>query len=52
LGNQIGRGYFGVVRKGLNLETGDFVAIKTVSIQQFDNQKFLNIEVRSKPMNE
>ena len=32
LGQQLGKGGFGVVWEGRNVKTGDFVAIKSVSI--------------------
>lgn len=44
LGNELGRGFYGVVRKALNIETGDFVAVKTMSLAGFDELVLENIE--------
>jgi len=42
LGDEIGKGAYGRVYKGLDLENGDFVAIKQVSLENIP-QEDLNI---------
>jgi serine/threonine protein kinase len=42
LGDEIGKGAYGRVYKGLDLENGDFVAIKQVSLENI-GQESLNI---------
>jgi serine/threonine protein kinase len=41
LGEQIGKGAFGKVFKGLNVETGQFVAIKRLSRAKIDEEAFM-----------
>ena len=38
LGDEIGKGAYGRVYKGLDLENGDFVAIKQVSPENIDQE--------------
>ena len=38
LGDEIGKGAYGRVYKGLDLENGDFVAIKQVSLENIDQE--------------
>lgn len=42
LGDEIGKGAYGRVYKGLDLENGDFVAIKQVSLENIP-QEDLNV---------
>lgn len=46
LGDEIGRGAHGIVYKGLNLENGEFVAIKQVSLENIKDEDLKNIMVR------
>ncbi|KAL8105624.1 hypothetical protein AgCh_029434 [Apium graveolens] len=43
LGDEIGRGAHGIVYKGLNLENGEFVAIKQVSLENIKDEDLKNI---------
>eukprot|EP00741_Cyanophora_paradoxa_P008391 tig00001307_g8118.t1 len=43
LGESIGKGGFGTVYRGLNTETGDFVAIKQVSLTNIPKEELANI---------
>lgn len=48
LGDEIGKGAYGRVYKGLDLENGDFVAIKQVSLENIGQEDLNIIMVRSK----
>ncbi|KAL6068784.1 Protein kinase of the Mitotic Exit Network [Balamuthia mandrillaris] len=41
VGPVIGRGFFGVVYKALNVETGDFVAIKRLDLRKLDVEQIM-----------
>eukprot|EP00639_Heterosigma_akashiwo_P023535 CAMPEP_0206412720 /NCGR_PEP_ID=MMETSP0294-20121207/34200_1 /ASSEMBLY_ACC=CAM_ASM_000327 /TAXON_ID=39354 /ORGANISM="Heterosigma akashiwo, Strain CCMP2393" /LENGTH=134 /DNA_ID=CAMNT_0053873999 /DNA_START=31 /DNA_END=431 /DNA_ORIENTATION=+ len=45
MGSEIGRGGFGVVFNALNLETGDFVAVKRVSLENIDQESMGQLQV-------
>lgn len=47
LGDEIGKGAYGRVYKGLDLENGDFVAIKQVSLENIPQEDLNIIMVRS-----
>ena len=46
LGDEIGKGAYGRVYKGLDLENGDFVAIKQVSLENIPQEDLNIIMVR------
>ena len=46
LGDEIGKGGFGTVFKGLNVKTGDFVAIKRMSLRNVDMDEIQSMQVR------
>ena len=46
LGDEIGRGAHGRVYKALNLENGQFVAVKQVSLENIKDEELKNIMVR------
>lgn len=45
LGDEIGKGAYGRVYKGLDLENGDFVAIKQVSLENIPKEDLNTIMV-------
>lgn len=45
LGDEIGKGGFGTVFKGLNVRTGDFVAIKRMSLRSVDKDEISSMQV-------
>ena len=45
LGDEIGKGAYGRVYKGLDLENGDFVAIKQVSLENIPPEDLASIMV-------
>jgi serine/threonine protein kinase len=45
LGAEIGRGGFAVVFQALNVETGDFVAVKRFPLSTVDEESLASIEV-------
>ncbi len=47
LGDEIGKGAYGRVYKGLDLENGDFVAIKQVSLENIPLEDLASIMVRT-----
>ncbi len=47
LGDEIGKGAYGRVYKGLDLENGDFVAIKQVSLENIPPEDLASIMVRT-----
>jgi serine/threonine protein kinase len=47
LGDEIGKGAYGRVYKGLDLENGDFVAIKQVSLENIPQEDLNIIMVRT-----
>ena len=47
LGDEIGKGAYGRVYKGLDLENGDFVAIKQVSLENIPQEDLNIIMVRN-----
>ncbi|RWW32895.1 hypothetical protein BHE74_00011025 [Ensete ventricosum] len=47
LGDEIGKGAYGRVYKGLDLENGDFVAIKQVSLENIPHEDLSIIMLRN-----
>lgn len=41
LGGKLGRGAFGAVYKGLDLKTGQFVALKRIGLQKVDEERMM-----------
>lgn len=46
IGAEIGRGGFAVVFQALNVETGDFVAVKRFPLSTVDEESLASIQVR------
>ena len=46
LGSEIGRGSFGIVFQALNVNTGDFVAVKRFPLEAIRDDSLSSIEVR------
>jgi serine/threonine protein kinase len=47
----LGRGGFGIVYKGMNTDTGEFVAMKQVSLKHCTKDQIDNIHVRLNKIN-
>lgn len=45
LGEQIGKGGYGVVYRGMRLDTGEFVAVKQVTLTGVAKEEMTSIEV-------
>lgn len=45
IGSEIGRGGFGIVFQALNVQTGDFVAVKRFPLKAIEDESLSSIEV-------